>query len=75
MLLYCHGGKKGGRAKNKIKFFRGKKGLTLEYVAYVSKTSISYLCQLENGNKTNPSLKIMEGIAKALEETINEVFF
>lgn len=67
--------KGGGLAKNKIKFFRENKRLTLEYVAYVSRISTSYLCQLENGIKTNPSLKIMEGIAKALEETINEVFF
>lgn len=60
---------------NKIKLFRQEKGLTMEYVAYVSKVSVSYICKLEKGYKENPSLKIMYELSKALEEPVTEVFF
>jgi len=61
--------------KNKIREIRKKKGLTLEYVSNVAKISVGYLCHLEKGTRSNPSAQIMERIAKALEESIPEVFF
>lgn len=61
--------------KNKIREFRTKDNLTLEYVSYVSHVSISYLCKLELGYKENPSPLVMERISKALEKSVDEVFF
>lgn len=60
---------------NKMKEIRKKKGLTLQYIAYKSKVSTAYLSLLENGSRKNPSKKVMENIAKALEEPVTEVFF
>lgn len=60
---------------NKMKEIRIEKGLTLEYIAYKSKVSAGYLSLLENGNRKNPSKRVMENIAKALEEPVTEVFF
>jgi len=60
---------------NRIKQIRSEKGFTLEYIAYKAKISIGYLSHLEKGNRKNPSKKVMENIAKALEEPVTEVFF
>lgn len=61
--------------KNKIKEFRTKEELTLEYLSFVSGVSIGYLNKLETGSKANPSEKIMKKIAYALEKPVSEVFF
>ena len=37
--------------------------------------SAGYLCHLENGTRNNPSVEIMERIAKALDSTVSEIFF
>ena len=60
---------------NKMKEIREQKNLTLEYVSYISKVSMGYLSHLERGSRKNPSKKVMENIAKALEEPVTEVFF
>ncbi len=37
--------------------------------------SVGYLCHLEKGRRKNPSVTIMEDLAKALDKTVSEIFF
>lgn len=60
---------------NKIKIIREEKGMTLYQLARLSGISTGYLCHLEIGTRKNPSFEVMEKIAKALNRSINEVFF
>ena len=49
--------------------------MTLSELSDLSKISAGYLCHLEVGSRRNPSFGVMEKIAKALNKSINEVFF
>ena len=60
---------------NKIKTIRKEKELTLRELACLTGLSSGYLCHLERGTRNNPSLDVMEKIAKALNKTVAEVFF
>lgn len=60
---------------NKIRLIREEKGMTLLKLSSLSKVSVGYLCHLELGTRTNPSLEVMERISKALNKSIAEVFF
>ncbi len=60
---------------NKIKKIRKEKGITLEELSRRSGISTGYLCHLENGTRSNPSIDVMEKIAKTLNKTVFEVFF
>ena len=66
---------KGGTKLNRIKFFRESKGLTVKALSQKSNVAAGYLCDLENGNKSNPSKEVMQKISAALEQTVTEVFF
>lgn len=57
----------------KIKELRKQKGWTLLELSNKSGIGISYLSGLENGAKSNPSVKILIKIAKALEIGILEL--
>lgn len=59
---------------NKINKIRKEKGLTLAELSNLSGISVGYLCHLEKGSRKNPSLEIMQRIAKALDKTIAEIF-
>lgn len=61
--------------KNKIRYYRTKKGLTLKEVAEKCGISAGYLCHLEKGKRENPSIEVMENIAIILGESIPEIFF
>ena len=61
--------------QNRIKFYREKQGMTMKEIAEKSGISTGYLCHLEKGRRANPSMEVMEKIAKALHKTIPEVFF
>lgn len=61
--------------RNRIKTIREEKGMTLYKLANLSGISAGYLCHLENGTRNNPSLEVMENIAKALNKSVTEVFF
>ena len=61
--------------KNKINEYRLKKQMSMSQLAKKAKISTGYLCHLEKGTRQNPSTKVMQDIAKALEKTIAEVFF
>ncbi len=60
---------------SKLKAIRNQKGITLEKLAELTDISVGYLCHLENGTRKNPSIDVMEKIAKALNTTIFEIFF
>lgn len=60
---------------NQIKKIREDKGLTLLKLSDLSGISIGYLCHLERGSRNNPSIEVMQKIAKALNKNITEVFF
>ena len=61
--------------KNRIKSIRKENGLTLLEISIKSGISVGYLCHLEKGTRNNPSLEVMEKIAKALNKSVAEVFF
>ena len=60
---------------NQIEKIRKEKGLTLLKLSDLSGISVGYLCHLERGTRKNPSIDVMEKIAKALNKTIAEIFF
>lgn len=60
---------------NKLKNIRKEKGITLDGLSKTCGVSAGYLCHLENGSRTHPSIEVMEKIAKALDKTIFEIFF
>lgn len=59
---------------NQIKKKRIEKGYTIQKLAELSNISGGYLCHLENGTRSNPSMETMEKIAKALNISIAELF-
>lgn len=61
--------------KNTIREIRKEKGITMEKLAETVGISIGYLCHLEKGTRTNPSVKIMNKMAKALGKPVSEIFF
>ena len=60
---------------NKLKIIRKEKEMTLQELALKAGVSSGYLCHLEKGSRTHPSVEVMEKIAKALNKTIFEIFF
>lgn len=61
--------------KNRIREYRKQKGMNLDELARKSGISTGYLCHLEKGTRANPSIQVMEQIAKVLEKNIAEIFF
>lgn len=61
--------------KSKLKSLRIKRGMTLEELSELSGVSTGYLCHLEKGTRKNPSIEVMEKIAKALNTNAYEIFF
>lgn len=58
-----------------IKNIREKKNLTIYKLSKMAKINRSYLTQLENNKKFNPSLKTMYSIARALEVKVDDLFY
>ena len=61
--------------QNKIKIIRKQKGITLLELSDLTGISVGYLSHLENGSRKNPSLDVMNKIAKALNISVAEIFF
>lgn len=61
--------------KNKIREFRNEIGMNQEELARKAGISTGYLCHLEKGSRANPSIQVMEKIAKVLGKNIAEIFF
>jgi transcriptional regulator with XRE-family HTH domain len=60
---------------NNIKFYRNNLELSVYKVAELSGLTASYISNLENENRTNPSREAMKKISHALGQTVQEVFF
>jgi transcriptional regulator with XRE-family HTH domain len=60
---------------NKIKEVRNKLGLSIYDVADKTGISPSYISNLENDFRSNPSREVMEKISSALGENIMTIFF
>ena len=60
---------------NQVRRIRKEKGMTLVKLSELSGVSVGYLCHLEKGSRKNPSIDIMEKIAKALNKSLTEIFF
>ena len=60
---------------NKLKYYRKKQKLTLKELSEITGISVGYLSHLENGSRTNPSMKTMYKISQAVQASIEEVFF
>jgi len=60
---------------NRIKNIREEKGISLGKLASLAGISQGYLCHLEKGSRTNPSIEVMNNISNALGKSIAEVFF
>ena len=61
--------------RNKMKDIREAQGMQLKELAEKTGITAGYLCHLEKGTRTNPSLQIMTKIANALNRDITEIFF
>lgn len=57
----------------RIRFLRKRLGWSQEDLALEANVNKNYICDLENGRR-NPSLDILERIAKALNITLSELF-
>ncbi|WP_434302687.1 helix-turn-helix domain-containing protein [Clostridium botulinum] len=60
---------------NKIKIIRNKLGLSVYKIAELTGLTPSYISNLENGCKTNPTKDVMDKISTALGQTVPEVFY
>ena len=58
-----------------IKYIRLKKNLTIYKLSKITGINRSYLTQLENNKKFNPSLITMYKIANALNVKIDDLFY
>lgn len=58
-----------------IKNIRERKKLTIYKLSKMTGINRSYLTQLENNKKFNPSLKTMYSIAKALDVKVDDLFY
>jgi len=60
---------------NKIKFYRSNLGFSVYKIAELAGLTASYISNLENDNRTNPSREAMQKISDALKESVQAVFF
>ena len=58
-----------------IKNIRLKKSLTIYQLSKMTNIARTYLVELENNKKINPSLKTMYKIANALEVKVDDLFY
>jgi len=75
MLLYSHGTRNEVNKLNKIKFYRNNLGFSVYEIAKLAGLTASYISNLENDNRTNPSREAMQKISNALKESVQAVFF
>ncbi len=60
---------------NRMKMYRKEKKLTLKQLSDITKISVGYLCHLENGSRSNPSMNVLNKIAIALDKSVEDIFF
>lgn len=57
----------------KIRVIREQKNISQIKLANDSKITAAYLCELENGAKSNPSFVVLQRLANALEVSVTEL--
>lgn len=57
----------------RIEELRKRKGLSQKKLAEMANISAPYLSALEKGKKKNPTLQVLQNIAKALEVEIKDL--
>ena len=57
----------------RVRYLREQKKMTLEELSFEANVNKNYLSDLERGNR-NPTVKILERIALALEISLEELF-
>ncbi len=60
---------------SKLKELRISKGYTLKELSRLSGVSTTYLSCIENGIQTNPSLDIVDKIARGLKEDVVYIYY
>lgn len=60
---------------NNLKKIRQEKNMTIRDLAEKSGVSIGYICHLERGTRKNPTIEVIEKLAKALGEPAIKIFF
>ncbi len=60
---------------NRIKKIRTELGLSIYKISELTNLTPSYINNLENGFKDNPTKNSMEKIAEALGKTVPEIFY
>lgn len=71
--MYIYTQKEGGIVNYRhLKRYRRKKKWTLREAAEASGVSFVYIRELEEGFKTNPSVAVLDKLAKAYGITLNE---
>ncbi len=58
-----------------LRAIRTSQNISLSELANKVGVSTGYLCHLEKGTRKNPSINIMEAIAKELNCSVTEIFF
>ena len=59
---------------NNIRILRKERKISLEKFSEMTGISKGYLCDIENGKATNPSLKILDIISTKLNCSISDFF-
>lgn len=59
--------------KDTLKKLRGARGLTQTELAREAGITVAYLSMLESGAKRNPSLAVLQRLAKALDVSFGEL--
>lgn len=60
---------------NCIKNYRKIRKISIYKLAELTDLTPSYISNLENGHRVNPTKVVMEKISKALSETVQVIFF
>lgn len=60
---------------NNLRKIRQAKNMTIRDLAEKSGVSIGYICHLERGTRKNPTIEVIEKLAKALGEPAIKIFF
>ena len=75
MIVYSHRTQGGENMGNKLKKKRKELDMTLNELSEKTGISTTYLSNLENEQKANPTKETMEKISAALGQTVTEIFF
>lgn len=74
-MLVAYEARGGEKLGNKLKIIRKAKDITIYQMAERTGLSPSYISNLENNQKLNPTKESMDKIAESLDTTVAELFY